>query len=279
MILLLALSMIGCANTESQEEQSVTDIGDRLPVVRGEQPPLPTVKSGDVEIPVVLGSYAWKTETDRLGPLELLGIQDYDPVSLEGASEIEVSFEYEPDPSEVFVREVDPSGNGYISERRVEDGKFVITDKSGSRIYAIDARWGVEGNVVDAAAMYYFQVSMDAQTLEVTLERVLAALNEADIPYEGRNGSPNAYDFPREGVERNLYKLELGVMTVYRFKTIEERREVQRDPFPLATVEPPNGSYGMGKVLVFYYDGDQTMAEKLLDAFGKLGVESGIYLD
>ena len=203
----------------------------------------------------------------------------YEPVSLVGGTEIEISFDYEPNPSEMFIREVDPSGEGFISEQKLEDDKFIASDKAGRQIYAIDARWGVEGNVVDAAAMYYFQVSIDNETLEVSLDSVLATLDEAGIQYAGRNESPSAYDFQREGAERYLYKLEPGKMTVYIFDTIEQRREVQRDPFPLAGAEPPNASYGMGKVLVFYYDGDKIMAEKLMNAFKKLGAEEGIHSD
>jgi len=270
--------VIGCTESEPQNETPIAGIGDDLPAVKGVTPPLPTLKSGNVEIPVVLGSYAWNTVTDMVGPLELLRAKGYEPVSLAGGTEIEVYFDYEPNPQEVVIREVEPSGEGFISEQELEDDKFIVSGKPGRQIYAIDARWGVEGNVVDAAAMYYFQVSIVNETLDVALDSVLATLDEAGVQYAGRNESPSAYDFQREGAERYLYKLEPGKMTVYIFDSIEQRREVQRDPFPLAGAEPPNGSYGMGKVLVFYYDGDKVMAQKLRNAFEKLGAEEGIQI-
>jgi hypothetical protein len=58
------------------------------------------------------------------------------------------------------------------------------------------------------------------------------------------------------------------------FPTIEQRRGVQRDPFPVAAAIPPNGSYGIGKVLVFYYNGDNMLAQKLMEAFEPLGAEA-----
>ena len=62
-------------------------------------------------------------------------------------------------------------------------------------------------------------------------------------------------------------------MTVYLFPTVQQRREVQRDPFPAASAIPPNGSYGIDRLLVFYYDGNSVRAKELAKAFEPLGVE------
>jgi hypothetical protein len=117
------------------------------------------------------------------------------------------------------------------------------------------------------------------QFAELTLNDVLTALNEKGIQYSKRTESRSAYDFQREGAERHLYQLESGNLTIYIFSNVEQRREVQRDPFPTAGAVPPNGSYGMGRVLVFYFDGDTTMAQKLIEAFEPLGVEEKSQLE
>jgi hypothetical protein len=115
--------------------------------------------------------------------------------------------------------------------------------------------------------------TFEEQVAELTLNDVLTALNEAGIQYSKRAESRNAYDFQREGAKRHLYQLESGNLTIYIFSNVAQRREVQRDPFPAADAEPPNGSYGMGKALVFYFDGDTALAQKLMEAFEPLGVE------
>lgn len=111
------------------------------------------------------------------------------------------------------------------------------------------------------------------QFAEVTLNDVLTVLNEAGIQYVERTETRNAYDFQRDNAERQLYQLEPGNLTIYVFANVAQRREVQRDPFPTAGAVPPNGSYGMGRILVYYYDGDTIMAQKLIEAFEPLGVE------
>jgi hypothetical protein len=101
----------------------------------------------------------------------------------------------------------------------------------------------------------------------------LTVLDEAGIQYVERAESQSAYDFQRENAERLLYQLEPGNLTIYVFSNITQRREVQRDPFPSAGAVPPNGSYGMGRILVYYYDGNAITAQKLSEAFEPLGVE------
>ncbi|HZG55628.1 hypothetical protein [Paenibacillus sp.] len=108
---------------------------------------------------------------------------------------------------------------------------------------------------------------------KLTLNDVLTALNDSGIQNVERTKSQHVYDIQRESAEQHLYKLEPGKLTVYVFSNVVQRREVQRDPFPAAEATPPNGSYGMGNILVFYYDGDNIMAQKLLRAFEPLGVE------
>jgi len=108
---------------------------------------------------------------------------------------------------------------------------------------------------------------------DVALEEVLSALDDAGIPYESRPETRNAYDIPREGVERRLYRIEPGFLTIYIFPNVDRRRKVQRDPFPAAEAVPPTGSYGVGSILVFYYEGDDATAQKLAEAFEPLGVE------
>lgn len=106
----------------------------------------------------------------------------------------------------------------------------------------------------------------------VSLGDLLTALDDAGIQYDTRTESRSVYDMEREVADRHLYQLETGNLTIYSFTTVDERIEVQRDPFPTANAVSPNGSYGIDTILVFYYDGDTTMAEKLLKAFDVLGV-------
>lgn|GEM_PF-3472615 len=108
---------------------------------------------------------------------------------------------------------------------------------------------------------------------DVSLEDLLSALDDSEIPYAERTESSSAYDIQRDGAERHLYQLEPGNLTIYIFPTIKQRREVQSDPFPTAGAVPSNGSYGMGRILVFYYNGDEIMAQKLLATFEPLGGE------
>lgn len=110
-------------------------------------------------------------------------------------------------------------------------------------------------------------------TGEVTLNSVLTALNKAGIQYIERAENENIYDIQREGSDRHLYNIEQGKLTIYIFSSITQRRKIQRDPFPTAKAVPPNGSYGMGSILVFYYNGDTTTSQKLVEAFESFGVD------
>ena len=110
-------------------------------------------------------------------------------------------------------------------------------------------------------------------SLDLSLEDLLVALDDVGIHYETRTETQNIYDLRRDGAERHLYQLGAGKLTIYRFLTVDQRIEVQRDPFPTASAVPPNGSYGMGRILVFYYDGDNEMAQKLAEAFEPFGFE------
>ncbi|REE69632.1 hypothetical protein A8990_13229 [Paenibacillus taihuensis] len=113
------------------------------------------------------------------------------------------------------------------------------------------------------------------QKEKLTLNDVLAALNKAEVQYVERAESQNLYDWSRQGAERHLYQLEPGYMTIYVFSNVEHRKAVQGDPCPTCSAIPPEGSYGMGNILVFYRDGSISMAQKLLSAFKPLGVEEG----
>lgn len=110
------------------------------------------------------------------------------------------------------------------------------------------------------------------ETKYVSLVAMLDALDDAGIQYATRTESRSVYDMERDIADRYLYQLETGNLTIYSFTTVDQRREVQHDPFPTANAVSPNGSYGVDTILVFYYDGDTTMAEKLLKAFNVLGV-------
>jgi hypothetical protein len=107
---------------------------------------------------------------------------------------------------------------------------------------------------------------------EVSLQDALDCLDDAGIGYEERRGKDMIYDLERSHSERYKYTLDPGYLTIYVFDTVDQRREVQRNPFPAAFVRPPDGSYGMGTLLVFYYEGDASMAERLAEAFEPLNV-------
>jgi hypothetical protein len=105
--LLAMIDVVGCAKTVIEE----------LPIVRGETPPLPSLKSGENEIPVVLGSHSWKSDVDMAGPMELL--KDYEPTPIAGDAKIKVVFDYNPNPSEIYMKEFDPNSGSYIFERKL----------------------------------------------------------------------------------------------------------------------------------------------------------------
>ena len=102
------IGVVGCTKSDVEE----------LPVVRGETPPLPTLKSGEVSIPVVLGSHSWKSDVDMAGPIELL--KEYEPVPVAGDAKVKVVFDYKPNPSEIYIREFDPNSSEFISEQKLE---------------------------------------------------------------------------------------------------------------------------------------------------------------
>lgn len=106
-----------------------------------------------------------------------------------------------------------------------------------------------------------------------SLDDVLFALEHSGIEYKSRAESNSSYDLQREDTERHLYELDSGNLTIYIFPSVELRRKVQSDPFPTAMVIAPNGSYGIGKMLIYYYDGDKKMEKKLSKAFESLGAE------
>ncbi|GMK42661.1 hypothetical protein PCCS19_57210 [Paenibacillus sp. CCS19] len=94
--------------------------------------------------------------------MELL--KDYKPVPLAADAKVKVVFDYKPNPSEIYIREFDPNSGAYISERKLDSGSFAlwtISSRGGPRFYAIDARWGVDGNGVAAQATYYFQAAIE----------------------------------------------------------------------------------------------------------------------
>lgn len=113
---------------------------------------------------------------------------------------------------------------------------------------------------------------------EVTVEDVLLALDEAGIVIEERRGTEGIYDLPREGTTQSFYQLPDGMLTIYEFASVGERKWTQRDPFPAATAVPPTGSYGMEKLLVFYYKGSEETAERLWKAFERFDAEDQEYL-
>jgi hypothetical protein len=128
------------------------------------------------------------------------------------------------------------------------------------------------------AIIFFSAGCSESLSKAVTLDVLLTALDEAEIKYEKITESQSAYELERAGTERHLYQLDKGKMTIYIFSTVEQRREVQRDPFPVASVMPPNGSYGMGKLLIFYYEGTTTITDRLAEAFERYDAEVGIEL-
>lgn len=135
-------------------------IGCSKETVRGDEPPMPKITLVDdkkAEIPVAIGSYAWKSEVDKIGPEELL--REYKTVILPRNSKIEIKFDYKPNPSSITIRKRDANG-GIIIEKKLNDNIFAVSDKVGNHTYEIDAKWGEKGREVKAQAMYYFKVEI-----------------------------------------------------------------------------------------------------------------------
>lgn len=136
-------------------------IGCSRETVRGDEPPMPVVTLVDdekTEIPVALGSYAWKSEVDKVGPEELL--KKYETVVVPRNSKVEIKFDYKPNPSSITIREQDTDTRAIILEEELKNNTFTVSDDLGTHIYDIDVRWGEKGQQVGGSAIYYFKVEI-----------------------------------------------------------------------------------------------------------------------
>ncbi len=126
--------------------------------------------------------------------------------------------------------------------------------------------------IVCLAVMLAFIGTGCSNGSDVTVEDVLEALQDAGIEYKARLETESAYDMKLADAEQYLYQLESGVLTINVYPSSERREEVQRDPFPAAGAELLNGSYGIGRILIFYHNGNDEMAHLLATAFEPLDV-------
>jgi len=140
---------------------STVIIGCTQETIRGSEPPKPTltmVSDRKIEIPVKLGSYAWRSVVDKIGPIELL--EGYETVTLPSNSKLEIKFDYKPRPSSIRISQLIVDGTHNTVEKKVQNNVLTLSGEIGTHIYVIDARWGEKGQEVDAQATYYFQVEV-----------------------------------------------------------------------------------------------------------------------
>jgi hypothetical protein len=101
-------------------------------------PPLPTVVSGTIEIPVVQSSYSWH----KLGMADYAGgksmVEGKVPTILTSGAIIDISFEYKPQPTLIRIKE-------FLNDKAIEvpfkDGFIKVPIKKGIYYYGIEAYW------------------------------------------------------------------------------------------------------------------------------------------
>lgn len=121
----------------------------------GSRPPIPKLTSGKTEIPVVMGTYSWRSFNkhviaDAPGATDLM--IDKNPTSIQPNAEIRVSFSNKPDKM-IWAKWV---GNEIVDEVELKSNKFILPTEKGEYIYSINASWGKNNS-----GLYAFKVSIE----------------------------------------------------------------------------------------------------------------------
>lgn len=121
----------------------------------GNRPPMPTLTAGTTDIPVVMGTYSWRSFAkhviaDAPGPDYLL--KDATPVSVKLGAEVRVKFSRKPDKM-IWSRWV---GQETVEQGELVSDKLTLPKEKGEYIYSIRSEWGKKGS-----GMYAFVVSVE----------------------------------------------------------------------------------------------------------------------
>lgn len=117
-------------------------------------PPTLRVSAGDTPIPVLQGSYCWKTRfkgvcADTAGPLELLKSQGYTPVAVPQFSML--SWRFSKVPTDLTIHWW-AYGNEFTEHLRPDSTGFSAMSVPGVYPIAIDASWS------QGSASYFFEI-------------------------------------------------------------------------------------------------------------------------
>ena len=100
---------------------------------------------------------------------------------------------------------------------------------------------------------------------ELTVENILKTLDNQGINYEEQEQIHPSNEL-RKTIDNYVYELDEGRLRVHFFSTVEDRIDVQKDPYPAASFVATS-AYGKDRVLLYYVSGSEHLAGKLDIAF------------
>ncbi|MBU9720869.1 MULTISPECIES: hypothetical protein [Bacillaceae] len=115
-----------------------------------------------------------------------------------------------------------------------------------------------------AIVVFIFFISGCSGKQELTVDEILGILDNEGISYEEREVHPS--EELSKTVENYVYELEEGRFRIHFFSSVDDRMEVEKDPYP-AAIFMPNASYSKDKILLYYVAGNEALVEKLDKAF------------
>ncbi|MFE4709452.1 MULTISPECIES: hypothetical protein [Bacillales] len=121
-------------------------------------PPLPSVTSGQTQIPVIQSSYCW----GRLGCADYVGgstmLKEVTPTAITPEGDIKVSFAYKPAPNELYIQQ-------FIDDKTIQiplnKGAFNAPKEQGTYYYGISAVWKTDDGKFskgDTSAVFVIEV-------------------------------------------------------------------------------------------------------------------------
>ncbi|WP_409345208.1 hypothetical protein [Paenibacillus sp. MBLB4367] len=101
-------------------------------------PPLPSITSGQTQIPVIQSSYCW----GNLGCADYAGgksmLEGVTPSAVTSEADIKVSFAYKPVPNELYIQQF---GDDTTIQIPLKNGSFNAPKEKGIYYYGISAFW------------------------------------------------------------------------------------------------------------------------------------------
>lgn len=119
--------------------------------LKGDKPPLPTVKVGKSEVQVVRASYCWdKGCSDTAGPPDIL--EGVAPTKVSAGEEISIAFKKRPRPSTFSISRINEQGG--IKETARDEG-LRAPDIPGVYYYDMFAQWLSKDKKYSEGDSYY----------------------------------------------------------------------------------------------------------------------------